>query len=140
MWKRLTSTIGQISPKSFLKLLYTVHSALSLSLSPSLPLSLPLSLYFSPSPSSSLMQKRFTCYTTYIFGISFHKLALKLFDIYWAASISRLLKSTVLFYKRDLQKRRYSAKEPYNFKEPTNRGHPIVHSASSCLFRISSRR
>ena len=30
-----------------------------------------------------------------------------------------------LFCKRALQKRLYSAKETYNFKEPTNRSHPI---------------
>jgi len=32
-----------------------------------------------------------------------------------------LLKITGLFCKRALQKRIYSEKEPYNFKEPTNR-------------------
>jgi len=41
------------------------------------------------------------------------------------ATISRLLKIIGLFCKRALQKRRYSAKETYNFKEPTNRSHPI---------------
>ena len=30
-----------------------------------------------------------------------------------------------LFCKRALKKRRYSAKETYHFKEPTNRSHPI---------------
>ena len=45
---------------------------------------------------------------------------------YGVASISRLLKITGLFCKGALQKRRYSAKETYNFKEPTNRSHPIV--------------
>ena len=33
-----------------------------------------------------------------------------------------------LLCKRALQKRRYSAKETYNFKEPTNRSHPIMHT------------
>ena len=42
------------------------------------------------------------------------------------ATISRLLKIIGLFCKRALSKRRYSAKETYNFKEPTNRSHPIV--------------
>jgi len=42
------------------------------------------------------------------------------------ATISRLLKITGLFCKRALSKRRYSPKEIYNFKEPTNRSHPIV--------------
>jgi len=31
-----------------------------------------------------------------------------------------------LLYKRDLQKRLYSATETYNFQEPPNRSHPIV--------------
>jgi len=37
------------------------------------------------------------------------------------ATISRLLKTIGLFGKRALWKRRYSAKETYNFMEPTNR-------------------
>jgi len=41
------------------------------------------------------------------------------------ASISRLLEIIGLFCKRDPEKRRYSAKETYNFKAPTNRSHPI---------------
>ena len=44
---------------------------------------------------------------------------------YEVATISRLLKLTGLFCKRALQKRLYSAKETYNFKEPTNRSHPV---------------
>ena len=44
------------------------------------------------------------------------------------ASISRLLKIIGLFCKRALQKRLYSAKETYDFKEPTNRSHPIHHT------------
>jgi len=42
------------------------------------------------------------------------------------ASISRLLKIIGLFCKRALQKRRYSAIETYDFKQPTNRSHPIA--------------
>jgi len=45
---------------------------------------------------------------------------------YGVATISRLLKMIGLFCKRALSKRRYSAKETYNFKEPTNRSHPIT--------------
>jgi len=45
---------------------------------------------------------------------------------YVVATISRLLKIIGLFCKRALYKRRYSAKETYNFKKPTNRSHPIV--------------
>jgi len=48
---------------------------------------------------------------------------------YGVATISRLLKMIGLFCKRALQKRRYSAKETYDFKEPTNRSHPICWSA-----------
>jgi len=50
---------------------------------------------------------------------------------YGVATISRLLKTIGLFCKRTLYKRRYSAKETYDFKEHTNRSHPIlwpVHS------------
>jgi len=43
---------------------------------------------------------------------------------YGVATISRLLKTISLLYKRAVQKRRYSAKETYNLKEPTNRSHP----------------
>jgi len=40
----------------------------------------------------------------------------------------RLLKIVGLFCKRALQKRQYSAKETYNFKEPINRSHPMACS------------
>ena len=39
---------------------------------------------------------------------------------YGVATISRLLKIIGLFCKRALEQRRHSAKETYNFKEPTN--------------------
>jgi len=42
--------------------------------------------------------------------------------IYGVASVSRLLKITGLFCTRAV---RYSAKETYDFKEPSNRSHPI---------------
>jgi len=45
--------------------------------------------------------------------------------IYGVAIMIRLLKITVLFCKRALQKRLYSAKETYNFIDPTDRSHPI---------------
>jgi len=45
---------------------------------------------------------------------------------YGVATIRRLLEMIGLFCKRALQNRRYSAKETYNFKEPTNRSHPIL--------------
>jgi len=44
---------------------------------------------------------------------------------YGVATISRLLKIVGLFCKRALEKRRYFAKEKSNFKEPTNRSHPV---------------
>jgi len=47
-------------------------------------------------------------------------------DTYGVASSSRLLKIIGLFCKRALLKRRYSAKETWNFKEPTNRSH-LIH-------------
>jgi len=46
--------------------------------------------------------------------------------IYGVDTCSRLLKIIGLFCKRALWKRRYSAKGTYNFKEPTNRSHPIA--------------
>ena len=50
--------------------------------------------------------------------------------VYGVATISRLLKIIGLLCKRALSKRLYSAKETYNFKEPTNRSHPIVIKTS----------
>jgi len=51
--------------------------------------------------------------------------------LYGVATTSRLLIITGLFCERALIKRWYSAKETYNFKEPTNRSHPISFFASS---------
>jgi len=42
------------------------------------------------------------------------------------ALVSRIDKMIGLFCKRALQKSQYSAKETYNFIDPTNRSHPIV--------------
>jgi len=44
---------------------------------------------------------------------------------YGVATICRLLKIIDLFCKIALSKRPYSAKETYNFKEPTNHSYPI---------------
>ena len=57
---------------------------------------------------------------------------------YGVATISRLLKITGLVCKRALLKRQYSAKETYNFKEPTDRSHPIPleHLSNTGLWRI----
>ena len=49
---------------------------------------------------------------------------------YGVATISRLLKIISLFCKRALQKKLYSAKETYHFKEPTNGSHHIVDEIS----------
>ena len=49
-----------------------------------------------------------------------------LYDAYrGVATIRKLLTIICLFCKRALYKRLYSAKETYNFKEPTNYNHPI---------------
>ena len=47
---------------------------------------------------------------------------------YVVPTTSRRLKTISLFCKRTLQKRRYSAKETYNFKEPTNSSHPLQNT------------
>jgi len=50
------------------------------------------------------------------------------------AVVSRIDKIIGLFCKRDLSKRRYSAKETYNFIDPTDRSHPI-HSQNRAIER-----
>jgi len=57
---------------------------------------------------------------------------------YEVATISRLPKNIGLFCKRALQNRRYSAKETYDFKEPTNRSHPIPNSLSKLTLQITT--
>ena len=54
------------------------------------------------------------------------------------ATISRLLKIVGLFRKRALWKRLYSAKETYNWMEPTNRSYPIseAHIAACTNLRL----
>jgi len=47
----------------------------------------------------------------------------------WGGYVGRLLEIIGLFCKRAILKRLYSAKETYNFEEPTNRRHPIPISA-----------
>ena len=46
----------------------------------------------------------------------------------YGVATSRLFQILGLFCKRAPLKRWYSAKETYNFKEPTNRSHPIIES------------
>jgi len=53
-----------------------------------------------------------------------------LYHKYGVATISRLLKTLGLFCKRALYTRLYSAKETFNFKQPTNRSHPIANIVS----------
>ena len=60
-----------------------------------------------------------------IFNTYIHKFTVYVQYVYGVATISRLLKIMGLICKRTLYKRRYSAKEAYNFKEPANRRHPI---------------
>jgi len=54
------------------------------------------------------------------------------------ATISRLLKMIGLFCKRALWKRLYSVKETCNFKEPSNRSHPIsvAKKRENCHVRV----
>jgi len=47
---------------------------------------------------------------------------------YGVATISRLLKILGLFCRKSAVLQGSFAKEPYNFKEPTNRSHPIEDS------------
>ena len=49
------------------------------------------------------------------------------------ATNSRLLQIIGLLCKRALLKSLYSAKETYNFEEPTNRSHPIALPAKSVI-------
>jgi len=56
---------------------------------------------------------------------------------YQVATISRLLKSIGLFCKRALQKRSIFSKETYNFREPTNRSHPIPGKWRDCLSSLA---
>ena len=55
---------------------------------------------------------------------------------YGVAHMSRNDITIVLYCKRDLQKRRYSAKETYNLIDPTDRSHPIDDAGVSRLFKI----
>ena len=59
---------------------------------------------------------------------------------YGVATISRPLRIIGLFCKRVLLKRRYSAKETYDFKEPANRSppHNMVAFALSSAFITAS--
>jgi len=50
---------------------------------------------------------------------------------YVLPTITRLLQVIGLFCKKNLQKRLYSAKETYTFKEPTNRSHPGVYTTQT---------
>jgi len=70
------------------------------------------------------------CDTDLSFYVSDPDLPLKLIYLDEVATITRLLKMIGLFCKRALEKRLYSAKETYHFKEPTNRSHPIPHGES----------
>jgi len=60
-------------------------------------------------------------------------------DRYGVATISRLLKIIGLFCKRALQKRLCSAKETWDFKEPTNRSHPILILRHGSTYKFETR-
>jgi len=71
----------------------------------------------------------FICVSTWFCGArAMYLFLIHAYSVYGVATISRLLKIIGLFCKRALQKRPVFSKETYNFKEPTNRSHPI------CLF------
>jgi len=55
---------------------------------------------------------------------------------YGVALVSRIDKSIGLFCKRALSKRRYSAKETYNFIDPTHCSHPIIQKWRVCNILI----
>jgi len=69
-------------------------------------------------------------------GLQKKKQSTEISIIYGVATISRLLKSIGLFCKRALWNRLYSAKETYNFKEPTNHSHPL-HNLIDLWCRIT---
>jgi len=56
---------------------------------------------------------------------------------YGVATISSLPEIICLFCKRALYKRRYSAKETYNFKEPNDRSHPTARRVEKCRANTS---
>jgi len=52
----------------------------------------------------------------------------------WVATISRLLKILGLFCRIESLLLGSFAKKTYNFKEPTNRSHPIMYHARKCIY------
>ena len=60
--------------------------------------------------------------------------------MYGVATVGRIDKIIGLFCKRAPYKRLYSAKETYNFKEPTDRSHPICEMTHSSTWRDPSTR
>ena len=66
--------------------------------------------------------------------------SLRHFARYGVATISRLLKITGLFCKKDLQKRQYFAKETYDLKEVTKLRHPICVYAYIHAYKYPHKR
>ena len=81
----------------------------------------------------SYMNKYESCHTWISQSHTGHDSFLGVMSRYGVVTINRLLKMISLFCTRALQKRRYSAKETYNFKEPAIRSHPIVAHISRLL-------
>ena len=54
-------------------------------------------------------------------------------SIYGVATISRLLKTIGLFCRIESVLQGSFAKQTYHFKEPTNRSHPIAHTARTSI-------
>ena len=72
----------------------------------------------------------FTCTCTYMHihvytYMSMLQTPTRHWNTYGVALVSRIDKIVGLFCKRAPQKRQYSAKETYNFIDPTDRSHPI---------------
>ena len=81
-----------------------------------------------------LWHKSFTCDTCY----ESHSDSILWNSDYGVALVSRIDTIIGLFCKRGLLTRRYSAKETYNFIDPTDRSHPI-HVTSRTQYRLVNR-
>ena len=79
----------------------------------------------------ALLQKRYTSLRSLQIVANPYAIVLLL----QGGEVSRLLQIIGRFCKRALKKRRYSAKESYNFKEPTNRSNPVCNVALATGWR-----
>ena len=72
----------------------------------------------------SVLQCAAECYSV-LQSVRLLSVGVNVIVYYGVALVSRIDKIIGLFCKRDLLKRRYSAKETYNFIDPTDRSYPI---------------